>query len=75
MSTLDLLTPQNCFIIHRSAEFSSLEDLVTETWYDSKFKVVPIAENLLEEWSKAMPTPEDGLHHPPINEFAPKKVP
>ena len=69
------MTPDKCYLIHRSAEFSKEEGLQTEEWYESKYKIESISDKHLKEWSEALPTEEDQLDHPPQNQFAPKGFP
>ena len=69
------MTPERCYIIHRSSEFSKEEGLQTEEWYDSKYKIESISDQNLKEWNEALPTKDDQLDHPPRNKFAPKEFP
>ena len=64
---LELMTPDRCYLIHRSAEFSNEEGLETEEWYESKYKIESISDKHLKEWNEALPTEEDQLDHPPTN--------
>ena len=50
MQYLDLMTPHNCYIIHRDQAYKQLPDLQIEEIYGTQFKVKEIEEATLNSW-------------------------
>ena len=72
---LQLLTPQNCYIIHRDQAYKNESDLKTEEIYGTQFKVEKFDQAKLEEWSKATCKPSEKLGYPAKNSFMPQRTP
>ena len=70
---LEYLTPDRCYIIHRSKEYANTlgANLRTEPIYNSQFGVEKIDDAALQEWACAMPREGEQLGHPLFNPFVP----
>ena len=75
MEYLDLLTPQNCLIIHRDQAYKDEPDLQTEPIYNTQFKMKKLDDAKLLEWENAVQKEDEKLGHPPKNIFVPTKPP
>ena len=67
------MTPYNCFVTLRSKKFEEEKDLLTEVYYDAKYKLEPIPRQDLDDWAKAIPKPGESISLCPENIFVPKK--
>ena len=70
---LDLLTPYNCFVVHRCKDYAETlgANLRTETIYNTKFGLEKIDDATLEFWGISMPRKDEKLGYPPQNIFVP----
>ena len=69
---LDALTPDTCYIIHRSQAYAKEPALKIEPIYGSKFKVEKIEQKHIEEWRTVLPAAGETLFHCRENPFMPK---
>eukprot|EP00347_Sterkiella_histriomuscorum_P004511 403360183 len=71
-SRLELMTPQNCFVIFQSKKNEKEGDkLQKEKWYGTPYTIEKIEDQILGELAKKLPDPSMKLGYPPQNEFLP----